>query len=375
LTRPCPRLRVLKFPDAKRLPKPVRVAILVVAVYAFILSIVLLGDGFKLLGERFVHTLLSLTFTPLSGMFVGLLVTSIIQSSSCTTSLVVGLVSSGTLDVTHAIPVIMGANIGTTITNTLVSLAHVTRRQEFARAFPAAIVHDVFNVLTVILLLPLEAAFHPLANMSGFLARTFSGVGGFVVSSPLQFITEPVARFAAGVFAHCAWLLIILALVLLFIALTYIVEMMRSLVSRRVELVIDRYLFGNALKAFLLGLLFTSIVQSSSVTLSMVVPLAGAGLLTLRQIFPYTLGANLGTTVTAILAALVTGSAGGIQIAFAHLCFNIGGMVVWYPLRVVPVKLAEWWGGFCARHRAMAVVYVIVAFFAIPLAVVILTRR
>jgi len=365
----------LKLPDAKQFPKPVRITILVVAVYAFILSIVLLGDGFKLLGEQFVHTLLSLTFTPLSGMFVGLLVTSIIQSSSCTTSLVVGLVASGTLDVTHAIPIIMGANIGTTITNTLVSLAHVTRRQEFARAFPAAIVHDVFNVLTVILLLPLEAAFHPLAAMSGFLARAFSGVGGFVISSPLQFITEPIARLAGGVFARCAWLLIILALALLFLALKYIVDMVRSLVSRRVELVIDRYLFGNALKAFLFGAFFTALVQSSSVTLSMVVPLAGAGLLTLRQIFPYTLGANIGTTITAILAALVTGSAGGIQIAFAHLLFNLSGTVVWYPLRFVPVKLAELWGGFCARHRAMAIIYVIVAFFAIPLVAVIISRR
>jgi len=151
--------------------------------------------------------------------------------------------------------------------------------------------------------------------------------------------------------------------------------MMRSLVSRRLELVVDKYLFGNAAKAFLLGLFFTAIVQSSSVTMSVAVPLAGAGLLTVRQVFPYALGANVGTTVTAILASLVTGSTYAIQVAFAHLLFNVFGTAIWWPLRVVPVKLAEWWGAFCAKRRSLSVVYVLVVFFLIPFLVVILARR
>ncbi len=349
--------------------------ILVAAVYAFLLSIILLGDAFKLLGGKFIGALLSLTVSPLSGMFIGMLTTSIVQSSSCTTSLVVGLVASGTLDVHHAVPIIMGANIGTTVTNLLVSLAHITRRQEFAKAFPVAIIHDIFNVLTVCVLLPLEMAFRPITRGSALLARAFAGVGGFTFASPLKVVTDPVARAVAGLVGSHGWLLIVIALVLLFLALKFIVDMMRSLVSRRLELVVDRYLFGNAVKAFLLGLLFTAVVQSSSVTLSVVVPLAGAGLLTVRQIFPYTLGANIGTTVTAMLASLVTGSTAAIQVAFAHLLFNVFGGAVWYPLRVVPIKLAEWWGAFCAKRRALSVVYVLVVFFLIPLIVVIITRR
>jgi sodium-dependent phosphate cotransporter len=141
------------------------------------------------------------------------------------------------------------------------------------------------------------------------------------------------------------------------------------------ELVVDKYLFGNAAKAFLVGLVFTAIVQSSSATLSIVVPMAGAGLLTLRQIFPYAVGANIGTTVTAMLAALVTGSPAAVQLAFAHLTFNVLGTAIWYPLRIVPLTFAEWWGGFCSRHRIWALVYVAVLFFVIPLTVTFLTRR
>ncbi len=365
----------MKLPNLSRLPPVVRILLFALGLYVFLLSIELLGEGFKGLGAGFAHTLFSLTAVPLAGLFVGILATAICQSSSSTTSIVVGLVACGSLDISHAIPVVMGANIGTTVTNTLVSFAHVTRRQEFERAFPAAIMHDIFNILTVALLLPLETATGVLARSSGWLARSFTGVGGLEFASPLRLVTAPardgIGRLVGGV----PLVELALALVLLFGALKLMVDMIRSLTSRRLEVVVDKYLFGSALRAFLIGLFFTAIVQSSSVTMSIAVPLAGAGLLTLRQMFPYALGANIGTTVTSLLAALVTGSPAAVQVAFAHTLFNAFGTVVWYPLRIVPLTLARWVGGFCARHRVIAVVYVLVVFFAIPLLGVILLRR
>jgi sodium-dependent phosphate cotransporter len=363
-----------RLPDVARLPTLARVFILIASLYLFFVSIALLSDGFRAMGQGFAQTLLGLAATPVAGVFVGLLATSIVQSSSCTTSLVVGLVASGTIDIPHAIPIIMGANIGTTVTNTLVSFVHVGRPVEFERAFPASIVHDFFNILTVAVLLPVEVLFHPLARTSGLLAHSFQGIGGLTAASPLKAVTQPAADLLARVL-HPPVVTIVIAIFLLFLGLKYLVDSMRSLVNRRFELVLDRWLFRNATTAFLLGLVFTSIVQSSSVTTSLVVPMAGAGLLTLNQIFPYTLGANIGTTVTAILAALVTGSVGGIQIAFAHLGFNILGTAIWYPLRFVPIRMAAWWGRFCARHRGFALVYMIVVFYVIPLFVVLLTRR
>ncbi|MFO7674771.1 MAG: Na/Pi symporter [bacterium] len=364
----------MKLPELRRLPPAVRIVLFLLALYVFLLSIELLGDGFKGLGAGFTKTLFSLTATPLAGLFVGILATSICQSSSSTTSVVVGLVACGSLDIAHAIPIVMGANIGTTVTNTLVSFGHITRRQEFERAFPASIMHDIFNVLSVALLLPIEIAFSPLARSSAWLARTFQGAGGLTFASPLKLATGPVGDAISRLVGNIPILVLAAALVLLFASLKLMVDMMRSLISRRIELVVDKYLFGSAGRAFAVGLAFTVLVQSSSATMSIAVPMAGAGLLTLNQLFPYALGANIGTTITAILAALVTGSPGATQVAFAHVLFNLFGTAVWYPLRAFPLWLARTWGGFCARHRLFAIVYVAVVFFAIPLVVVILLR-
>ena len=112
----------------------------------------------------------------------------------------------------------------------------------------------------------------------------------------------------------------------------------------QLELVIDRYLFRNDLLGFVFGVLMTLIVQSSSVTTSIIIPIAGTGIISLRQIFPYTLGANIGTTGTAILAALATQNDVAVTVAFAHLCFNVFGILIFYPLRFLPIGLAEWIG-------------------------------
>ncbi len=101
----------------------------------------------------------------------------------------------------------------------------------------------------------------------------------------------------------------------------------------------------------LFGLLITVLVQSSSITTSLAVPFAGAGILTLIQIFPYTLGANIGTTITAMLAALAVGEISAVTVAFAHLLFNICGIALIWPLpaiRRIPLRLAE---EFCCQLR------------------------
>ena len=118
-------------PAESRVPLWIRtLVILVVTLYAFLVSINLLGHSFKLFGEDFAVTLLQSTENPFFGLFLGILATSLIQSSSTTTSIVVGLVAAGGLTLDTAIPVIMGANVGTTVTNTLVSFGHATRRSK-----------------------------------------------------------------------------------------------------------------------------------------------------------------------------------------------------------------------------------------------------
>lgn len=350
------------------------IIICLVSLYAFLLSITLLGDGLQLLGGGFAYKLIRLTSNPLIGLFVGLFVTAVVQSSSATTSITVGMVAAGTLSITQAIPIIMGANIGTTVTNVLVSLTHITRKQEFQRAFPAAVVHDFFNILTVIVLFPLELKFHILRTVSGIMAKAFSGIGGTHIGSPLQFVINPLSLQLTKLFAHKGFIVVIFAIILLFAALKFLVDSIKVLTTRKMEVIMDKYLFGGMLQAFLLGLLLTGTIQSSSVTTSLVVPLVGASILTIYQIYPYTLGANIGTTVTAILASLVTGNIAATQVAFAHTLFNVIGCCIWYPARIVPISLALGLGKFAGRNRVLAIVFIVVTFYLIPIGIFLLTK-
>ena len=150
------------------------------------------------------------------------------------------------------------------------------------------------------------------------------------------------------------------------------VASLKVLVVSKAKVWFDKYLFRTSIRAFLVGIFLTILVQSSSITTSLVVPMAGAGLLTLIQIFPYTLGSNIGTTVTAMMAALITGEHAAVAVAFAHLIFNISGIVIWWPLKKVPVTLAQKFAEYSTRSKLVPVGYILLLFFIIPLLVIIL---
>ena len=145
----------------------VRALLVLALLYLFLTGVELLGGGFKYLGKDLVDGLFEGVSNPLGGFFVGLLATILVQSSSVSTSVIVGLVASGVVGVDEAVPMVMGANVGTTVTAVLVSLAHMRRAQEFRRAFAAATVHDFFNVLAVLVFLPFEIATNYLSRTAG----------------------------------------------------------------------------------------------------------------------------------------------------------------------------------------------------------------
>lgn len=333
-----------------------------------------MGTSLKMFGEGLAETLIATTTNPLVGLFIGVLATSIIQSSSTTTSIVVGLVAGGVLNVTNAIPIIMGANIGTSVTNLLVSMAQIKREAEFRRALSAAIVHDFFNVLAVLVLFPLQYFTNFLGHAATFLGEKFQNIGGLGFLSPVKALTKPPVEVLKGFFGNLPWLLLVLSFIFLILALTRMVKSLKILVVKKAEAWFDRYLFKTALRALLVGLLLTAMVQSSSITTSLAVPMAGAGLLTLIQIFPYTLGANIGTTVTAILAALVTGNLSAIIVAFSHLLFNISGMIVWWPFKFVPISMAEKFAGIAVKYKIVVILYIVVVFFLIPILLIVILR-
>ena len=163
------------------------------------------------------------------------------------------------------------------------------------------------------------------------------------------------------------FIIFILSLLLLLFSLKMMVDALRVLVVKKAEVWFDRFLFKTAFHAFLVGLLLTVMVQSSSITTSLVVPMAAAGVLTLKQVFPYTLGSNIGTTVTGILAALVTGNLAAITVAFSHLLFNISGMIIWWPLKCAPIFVARSFSQYSMRNKIIPFGYIIIMFFIVPL--------
>jgi len=251
--------------SSKTKSKLLQVIIIIAATYLFLLSIKLLGHSFKLFGKEFAEAMIQMTSNPFAGLIIGIVSTSLIQSSSTTTSIVVGLVAGNVLTLGNAIPIIMGANIGTTITNTLVSLGHIANRIEFRRAFSASVVHDFFNICVVIVLFPIEMKFHIIAKSALLLEKGFAGVGGLKMFNPLKFILDPAIKFFDRIFSfipHGNIVLMVFSLILMFAALTFLVKTIRSLVLTKIEVIIDRYLFRNDLLGFVLGILMTAIVQS-----------------------------------------------------------------------------------------------------------------
>ena len=337
--------------EPSRLATLVSVVSFLAMLYLFFSSISLMSDAFNLGGAGLAEQLLTMASDPVAGLLIGFLATSLIQSSSTTTTIVVTMVAGGTLPIALAVPIIMGANIGTTTTNTIVALGHVTRPAEFERAFAASTVHDFFNLIAAFTILPLEVLFHPVERTAVFLQSVFAGVGGMGLEKPLDLLTDPFTGIVSG------WVpspipLGLIALALLFVALRGMMKIMKGAVLERMEGLFDRVLFRNDAASFSLGVVATAAVQSSSATTSLIVPLAGTGVLSLRQVFPYTLGANVGTTITAILASLATGNPAAVTVALAHLTFNLFAIAIYYPLKAIPLWLATNWGRLAARSKA-----------------------
>jgi sodium-dependent phosphate cotransporter len=368
----------------KKLEIVYRILAVAALLYLFLVSISLMGAAFKGFGKGFAENLIRTTSNPFIGLFIGILATSLVQSSSTTTSVVVGIVGAGGLTVGGAIPIIMGANIGTTVTNTLVSLGHVSRRDEFKRAISAATVHDFFNLICVSILFPIELATGYLEKTATFMSGVFSNVGGIKFVSPIKLATKPAVTLL-----HNATLLLTgsklaayiimaaLSLIILFFALYFIVKVMKSLVVNRAEIILDNVISKSPILGLFTGLAFTIIVQSSSITTSLLIPLVAAGILTVEAAFPITIGANIGTTTTAILASFATGNISAIIIAFAHFLFNLTGTVCIYPIkffRTFPISLAKAFGDLAATKRRYAVIYVLGVFFFIPTLLIIISK-
>ena len=342
---------------------------LVLAILLFLFAIDLIGASMNNIGQDVVQSILLATSNPFIGLFIGLLATAIIQSSSTVTAMTVAVVATGYLSLQNAIPIVMGANVGTTLTSTLVSLGFVTNKNEFRKAISAGSIHDFYNIFIVIILFPLEYNYGILSESAIRLTSLFGGVGdgiqdfGSDISYGSSVITQLVIDFLPK-----NVITLLLSLVLLFISIKVLSKIIYSRLIGSSQENLKKYVFSNPYKSFGWGTLITAGVQSSSITTSLMVPLVASGKVRLSNAFPMIMGANIGTTFTALLAALNKSEA-AISLAFVHLLFNLIGVIIFLPfpvLRKIPIKLAYHFGVLTLGSRAVGFSYIIITFFLLP---------
>ncbi|MEE8105980.1 MAG: Na/Pi symporter [Planctomycetota bacterium] len=384
----CPGMSSPKLLD--RLPLWVKVLLVFGCLYFFLVGIGSMSAAFKMMGKDYTKDLLGAGAGPLVSLFTGILATVLVQSSSTTTSIIVGLVAAGGIEFEAAVFMVMGANVGTTVTNTIVSLGHIRRSTEYRRAFAAATVHDFFNLIVLLILFPLEVYTGILSKGAIFATEVFQGAGGLKVANPIKAVSKPTIELLKDV---CEWfggggtMLAIVGVALTFLMLVMLVKVLRSIMITKLENLFDRILFKSPYRALVIGFLLTVLVQSSSITTSVAIPLVGAGVLTIQQVLPYTMGANVGTTITALLAALAALAAAdsgdpdayqlglmGVRVAFFHVLFNIVGVAMLWPVRWLPVKIATSFARMTQWNRLIPLVYIVVTFYLIPFLVVLLGR-
>ncbi|GFR72493.1 sodium-dependent phosphate transport protein 2A [Elysia marginata] len=429
--------------------------------YTFICLLDLLGNAFRLLGGKTAGSVFQdseLLANPITGLMIGVLATVILQSSSTSSSIVITMVASKILDLRPAIPIIMGANIGTTVTNTLVSLAHSMQRKEFRRAFSGAVIHDVFNWLTVLILLPLEHMTGYLYHLTGLIIRSLNMEGlkankqdllkkltkpltSRIVQVDKKVITgiaqgheeyknksllkvyctyDKVTSFrlvnessidnetgletwsmvnssvvtkipldkCENLFAKLSWsdttsgiVLLLASILCISLCLYSLVKLLHSLLGGHIARALRKTINSDfpqpfscltGYAAIIVGAGMTILVQSSSVFTSALTPLVGIGCLKLERMYPLTLGSNIGTTFTGILAALASSSSTmhiALQLAFCHLFFNISGILIFYPvpkMRHIIINTAKYLGRTTARYRWFAIAYLIFMFIMFP---------
>ena len=353
----------------------------ILMVYLLLVAVGMIGSGFKWAsgGAEGARQLFEFATNPVMGLVTGALATAVVQSSSTVTSVIVGLVAGG-LPIEMAIPMIMGANIGTTVTNTLVSMGHVGKKKEFRKAFAAATVHDFFNLIAVIIFLPLEIMTGFLQHFSGILAELLAGGGDSVSLKGLNFVkymTAPVVDLFKGLYGSMPDLwggvcLAVTGLAFIFLSIIYLGKLLKKLMVGRAKQILHRAVGHGPITGLFSGMVMTIAVQSSSTSTSLIVPLAGNGIFKLKEIYPFTLGSNIGTTITALLAATaVQGDMAffALQIALVHLLFNISAVVLIFGtpfLRKIPPRLARRFAQVCSRKKWMVLAYVVGVFFVLP---------
>ncbi len=374
--------------------------VLVFGIFLFISSLEGVKSGFKLIffeWQKSILTMITDNTAPLTGLAIGILSTALVQSSSAVIAATMvsmsGMVASG-LPMVDAmrfgVPMVLGANIGTTVTNTIVifGVRRGMTMNEFGDTIPGVIVDDVYEALTI-------GIFFILEMTTGAISKTTLRIGEYLSSSlglkavlasfdktiidivikeplinPLKnLIVDFTGQRIGGVVLFVFWFLTII------FSMGLITKGLENLIQTDWEEKI-KMAFNSPARSFFTGFSITWLVGSSSIGTSLIIPFLATKVVDLKKAYPYLCGCNMGTTVDlSQIYGYLAGGMVGVMLGLAHVMLNIVALLLWLvsPLRFVPVRIAEWIGAIIQTNENAAirlVIWVIVLFFLLPIVLI-----
>jgi len=376
---------------------------LALSIFFFISSLEGVKAGFKLIFAEWqtgILTMVTSDTAAITGLAVGMLSTALVQSSSAVVAATMvsmsGMVTAGlplSSAVHFGVPVILGANIGTTITNTLVAFG-VERGMtvnEFKETIPGVIVDDVYEALTISIFFTLELTTGFISKMvlalgdfyvnvlklEGFFASFEKSIIDIIIKEPIinpmkNLLLDMVGPKIGGMLMFLFWFGVII------VSMNMITKAIEKIIELQWE---DRVkaAFDNPVRGFIIGFGITFIVGSSSIGSSLVIPFLATKVVDLKKAYPYLVGCNMATTVDlSQIYGYMAGGITGMVLGSAHFLLNIMALTLWLisPLRVVPIAIAEWLGAKIAKNQNAAfalLIWVVIIFFVVPILIIYLS--
>ncbi|KJH40912.1 sodium-dependent inorganic phosphate transporter [Dictyocaulus viviparus] len=408
-----------------------RMACICIILFLYICSLSNVSTAFSLLGSRGLGKVIKaspLINDPISAVVVGMLATVVLQSATTTTNVLVGMVAANMVSVHEAIPVMIGAELGGTLVNAIVSLVYSRKPEQFQRAFAAATLGDVFSLCCIFVILPFELATSFIEKLSWLIVDPLIAEHG-VSLEIVDLLTDPLNKFILEVndaelrnatidddffpadhsfvnrcvfrngsriykcpykhiFAYSSlsdtaigWIVLLASTTVLIVCLVGVIHLiqvllhaptasyLRSLIGKECP---GRWKPCTGYVVMLVGLLITLAIQSNNIFCSSLTPLVGSGVITLDQMYPLILGANIGGSFSAVMAALTADGSRfekTLHMAMCQVIYNVIGTFAFYLIpctRKIPIFLARKLGEITNQYRWFIVVFIAIFFLLIP---------
>jgi len=342
-----------------------------ISIYFFISAIILIKSSAKIMGVALAEKIVLLIRDTTSAIFSGWIITALLHSSGAFDSIIVAFTSSGVMPLSLAVAAIIGAEVGTTVTPFLISvIERMKGKRESEAGFNVALTHVLYNLATLAVFYPLELFFGVFTNLARQGTNIFVKMPWLNAVPDILDIVTPWVEPLLEVIPP--WSGIVLGALMLIVALGAVEKYMTAIFSMPRSWNLIRSTFTRPGRAFVAGFLFTVLVPSTTVMVSLLVPLATSGVIRAEYyILPYILGANIGTVFDVMVAALATGDPVSLGVWLVHLSINLVGALLFMPLLKPFSVFTRRFAHFVSASPRVTLM-VTVLFHIIPIAIILI---